>query len=63
MEVYVIIGYFINFIGVDIENNFVCKFEIKEDKVKKINFLINVCRDKKVYIVIDFDREGYGIGY
>ncbi len=46
-EVYATIGHFTNLIGVDIENNFACKFEIKEDKAKKINFLINACRDKK----------------
>ncbi|GAA6918480.1 type IA DNA topoisomerase [Helicobacter pylori] len=62
-EVYATIGHFTNLIGVDIENNFACKFEIKEDKSKKINFLINACRDKKVYIATDPDREGYGIGY
>ncbi len=62
-EVYATIGHFTNLIGVDIENNFACKFEIKEDKAKKINFLINACRDKKVYIATDPDREGYGIGY
>ncbi|GAA8347586.1 hypothetical protein KH0155_27110 [Helicobacter pylori] len=38
-EVYATIGHFTNLIGVDIENNFACKFEIKEDKAKKINFL------------------------
>ncbi|EJB25425.1 type IA DNA topoisomerase [Helicobacter pylori] len=62
-EVYATIGHFTNLIGVDIENNFACKFEIKEDKAKKINFLINACRDKKVYIATDPDRESYGIGY
>ncbi len=31
-EVYATIGHFTNLIGVDIENNFACKFEIKEDK-------------------------------
>ncbi len=62
-EVYATIGHFTNLIGVDIENNFACKFEIKEDKAKKINFLINACRDKKVYIATDPDREGYSIGY
>ncbi|UOR87369.1 toprim domain-containing protein [Helicobacter pylori] len=62
-EVYATIGHFTNLIGVDIENNFACKFEIKEDKAEKINFLINACRDKKVYIATDPDREGYGIGY
>ncbi|GAA6816677.1 hypothetical protein AOH178_00540 [Helicobacter pylori] len=54
---YATIGHFTNLIGVDIENNFACKFEIKEDKAKKINFLINACRDKKVYIATDPDRE------
>ncbi|GHP41036.1 hypothetical protein VN0220_08200 [Helicobacter pylori] len=62
-EVYATIGHFTNLIGVGIENNFACKFEIKEDKAKKINFLINTCRDKKVYIATDPDRESYGIGY
>ncbi|BAW61961.1 DNA topoisomerase I [Helicobacter pylori] len=62
-EVYATIRHFTNLIGVDIENNFACKFEIKEDKAKKINFLINACRDKRVYITTDPDREGYGIGY
>ncbi|ADU85461.1 DNA topoisomerase I (topA) [Helicobacter pylori SouthAfrica7] len=62
-EVYATIGHFTDLIGVDIENNFACKFEIKEEKAKKINFLINACRDKKVYIATDPDREGYGIGY
>ncbi|GAA7041077.1 type IA DNA topoisomerase [Helicobacter pylori] len=62
-EVYATIGHFTNLIGVDIENNFACKFEIKEDKAKKMNFLINACRDKKVYIATDPDRESYGIGY
>ncbi|AYJ07987.1 hypothetical protein VN1233_12760 [Helicobacter pylori] len=56
-EVYATIGHFTNLIGVDIENNFACKFEIKEYKAKKINFLINACRDKKVYIATDPDRE------
>lgn len=61
MDTYATIGHFMNL--KDFNNDFKPNFEMVESKKKSINFFINQCRDKEVYIATDPDREGYAIGY
>ncbi|GAA8448180.1 hypothetical protein HpDR77_11370 [Helicobacter pylori] len=62
-------GHFVELVNIEVSKEFNPIFEIKKSTDKKkdrsthINYMINQCKDKVVYIATDPDREGYGIGY
>lgn len=62
-------GHFVDLVNIEVSKEFNPIFEIKKstdkkkDKSTHINYMINQCKDKVVYIATDPDREGYGIGY
>ncbi|WQZ62670.1 type IA DNA topoisomerase [Helicobacter pylori] len=62
-------GHFVELVNIEVNKEFNPIFEIKKSTDKKkdrsthINYMINQCKDKVVYIATDPDREGYGIGY
>ncbi|GAA9426286.1 hypothetical protein HpHA283_13470 [Helicobacter pylori] len=62
-------GHFVELVNIEVSKEFNPIFEIKKstdkkkDKSTHINYMINQCKDKVVYIATDPDREGYGIGY
>ncbi|GAA8490731.1 hypothetical protein HpDR52_10350 [Helicobacter pylori] len=62
-------GHFVELVNIEVSKEFNPIFEIKKNTDKKkdksthINYMINQCKDKVVYIATDTDREGYGIGY
>ncbi|WP_101007168.1 type IA DNA topoisomerase [Helicobacter pylori] len=62
-------GHFVELVNIEVSKEFNPIFEIKKstdkkkDKSAHINYMINQCKDKVVYIATDPDREGYGIGY
>ena len=39
------------------------QFVMMKEKEKSINFILQQCKNKQVYIATDPDREGYAIGY
>ncbi|WP_163566073.1 type IA DNA topoisomerase [Helicobacter suis] len=56
------IGHFMELEGIEGEN-FTPKFAYKADKKQQIYAMIEQCKNKKVCIATDPDREGYAIGY
>ncbi|MFP6245351.1 type IA DNA topoisomerase [Helicobacter pylori] len=62
-KVFATIGHFMQFKSYDESNNFKPTFEYDLQKKKRIFEIIEACKNKKVYIATDPDREGYAIGY
>ncbi|MBH0306035.1 type IA DNA topoisomerase [Helicobacter pylori] len=62
-KVYATIGHFMQLKSYDENNNFKPTFEYDPQKKKRIFEMIEACKNKKVYIATDPDREGYAIGY
>ncbi len=62
-KVFATIGHFMQLKSYDENNNFKPTFEYDPQKKKRIFEIIEACRNKKVYIATDPDREGYAIGY
>ncbi|MGL2384359.1 type IA DNA topoisomerase [Helicobacter pylori] len=63
VKVYATIGHFMQLKSYDENNNFKPTFEYDPQKKKCIFEMIEACKNKKVYIATDPDREGYAIGY
>ncbi|KAA8892523.1 type IA DNA topoisomerase [Helicobacter pylori] len=62
-KVFATIGHFMQLKSYDENNNFKPTFEYDPQKKKRIFEMIEACKNKKVYIATDPDREGYAIGY
>ncbi len=62
-KVFATIGHFMQLKSYDENNNFKPTFEYDLQKKKRIFEIIEACKNKKVYIATDPDREGYAIGY
>ncbi|QQW79645.1 type IA DNA topoisomerase [Helicobacter pylori] len=62
-SVFATIGHFMQLKSYDENNNFKPTFEYDPQKKKRIFEIIEACKNKKVYIATDPDREGYAIGY
>ncbi len=62
-SVFATIGHFMQLKSYDENNNFKPTFEYDPQKKKHIFEIIEACKNKKVYIATDPDREGYAIGY
>ncbi len=62
-KVFATIGNFMQLKSYDENNNFKPTFEYDPQKKKRIFEIIEACKNKKVYIATDLDREGYAIGY
>lgn len=62
-KVFATAGHFLELKDIDIPKGFAPVFDYMESKKKNIAYYIKECKDKKVYIATDPDREGYGIGY
>ncbi len=62
-KVFATIGHFMQLKSYDENNNFKPTFEYYPQKKKRIFEIIEACKNKKVYIATDPDREGYAIGY
>ncbi|MGL2864521.1 type IA DNA topoisomerase [Helicobacter pylori] len=62
-KVFATIGHFMQLKSYDESNNFKSTFEYDPQKKKHIFEIIEACKNKKVYIATDPDREGYAIGY
>lgn len=62
-KVFATAGHFLELLDIDISKGFAPVFDYVESKKKNIMYQIKECKDKKVYIATDPDREGYGIGY
>lgn len=62
-KVFATIGHFMQLKSYDENNNFKPTFEYDPQKKKCIFEMIEACKNKKVYIATDPDREGYAIGY
>ncbi|GAA9732295.1 type IA DNA topoisomerase [Helicobacter pylori] len=62
-KVFATIGHFMQLKSYDENNNFKPTFEYDPQKKKRIFEIIEACKNKKVYIATDPDREGYAIGY
>ncbi|GAA7578769.1 type IA DNA topoisomerase [Helicobacter pylori] len=62
-KVFATIGHFMQLKSYDENNNFKPTFEYNPQKKKHIFEMIEACKNKKVYIATDPDREGYAIGY
>ncbi len=62
-KVFATIGNFMQLKSYDENNNFKPTFEYDPQKKKRIFEIIEACKNKKVYIATDPDREGYAIGY
>ncbi|MGN8404122.1 type IA DNA topoisomerase [Helicobacter pylori] len=63
VKVYATIGHFMQLKSYDENNNFKPTFDYDQEKKKRIFEMIEACKNKKVYIATDPDREGYAIGY
>lgn len=50
-------------LGIDIENGFIPKYVILDDKKKVVSNLKKECKDSIVYLATDPDREGEAISY
>ncbi|MDE7263131.1 MAG: type I DNA topoisomerase [Anaeroplasmataceae bacterium] len=50
-------------LGIDIEQGFKPNYKILKEKEDLVEFLKNSCKDKKVYLATDPDREGEAIAY
>ncbi|AFI04890.1 type IA DNA topoisomerase [Helicobacter cetorum] len=62
-KVFATIGHFLQLKSYDANNGFKPTFEYDPQKKKRIFEMIEACKNKKVYIATDPDREGYAIGY
>ncbi len=62
-KVFATIGHFMQLKGYDESNGFKPTFDYDQEKKKHIFEMIEACKNKKVYIATDPDREGYAIGY
>ncbi|WRA88110.1 type IA DNA topoisomerase [Helicobacter pylori] len=62
-SVFATIGHFMQLKSYDENNNFKPTFDYDQEKKKHIFEIIEACKNKKVYIATDPDREGYAIGY
>ncbi len=62
-SVFATIGHFMQLKSYDENNNFKPTFEYDPQKKKRIFEIIEACKNKRVYIATDPDREGYAIGY
>ncbi|GAA9391877.1 type IA DNA topoisomerase [Helicobacter pylori] len=62
-KVFATIGHFMQLKGYDESNGFKPTFDYDQEKKKHIFEMIEACKNKKVYIATDTDREGYAIGY
>ncbi|MBM0598541.1 type IA DNA topoisomerase [Helicobacter pylori] len=63
VKVYATIGHFMQLKSYDESNGFKPTFDYDQEKKKHIFEMIEACKNKKVYIATDPDREGYAIGY
>lgn len=50
-------------LGIDIEHGFIPNYKIMKDKEDLVKTLKNQCKDKKVFLATDPDREGEAIAY
>ncbi len=62
-KVFATIGHFMQLKSYDESNSFKPTFDYDQEKKKHIFEMIEACKNKKVYIATDPDREGYAIGY
>ncbi|MCQ2918657.1 type IA DNA topoisomerase [Helicobacter pylori] len=62
-KVFATIGHFMQLKSYDESNGFKPTFDYDQEKKKHIFEMIEACKNKKVYIATDTDREGYTIGY
>ncbi|WQV80288.1 type IA DNA topoisomerase [Helicobacter pylori] len=62
-KVFATIGHFMQLKSYDESNSFKPTFDYDQEKKKHIFEMIETCKNKKVYIATDTDREGYAIGY
>ncbi|MBS3015181.1 type IA DNA topoisomerase [Helicobacter pylori] len=62
-SVFATIGHFMQLKSYDENNNFKPTFDYDQEKKKHIFEMTEACKNKKVYIATDTDREGYAIGY
>ncbi|MGL2533034.1 type IA DNA topoisomerase [Helicobacter pylori] len=62
-KVFATIGHFMQLKSYDESNGFKPTFNYDQEKKKHIFEMIEACKNKKVYIATDPDREGYAIGY
>ncbi|WQZ68033.1 type IA DNA topoisomerase [Helicobacter pylori] len=62
-KVFATIGHFMQLKSYDESNGFKPTFDYDQEKKKHIFEMIEACKNKKVYITTDPDREGYAIGY
>ncbi len=62
-KVFATIGHFMQLKSYDESNGFKPTFDYDQEKKKRIFEIIEACKNKKVYIATDPDREGYAIGY
>ncbi|MUU18959.1 type IA DNA topoisomerase [Helicobacter pylori] len=62
-KVFATIGHFMQLKSYDESNGFKPTFDYDQEKKKHIFEMIEACKNKKVYIATDTDREGYAIGY
>ncbi len=62
-KVFATIGHFMQLKSYDESNGFKPAFDYDQEKKKHIFEIIEACKNKKVYIATDPDREGYAIGY
>ncbi|PAF42166.1 type IA DNA topoisomerase [Helicobacter sp. 11S03491-1] len=62
-KVFATAGHFLELKDIEVSKGYAPVFDYNESKKKNIFYYIASCKDKKVYIATDPDREGYGIGY
>ncbi|RKV18243.1 type IA DNA topoisomerase [Helicobacter pylori] len=62
-KVFATIGHFMQLKSYDESNGFKPTFDYDQEKKKHIFEMIEACKNKKVYIATDPNREGYAIGY
>ncbi|PUD29828.1 type IA DNA topoisomerase [Helicobacter pylori] len=62
-KVFATIGHFMQLKSYDESNGFKPTFDYDQEKKKHIFEMIEACKNKKVYIATDPDREGYAISY
>ncbi len=60
-KVFATIGHFMQLKSYDESNGFKPTFDYDQEKKKHIFEMIEACKNKKVYIATDPDREGYAI--
>lgn len=62
-KVFATVGHFLELKDIEVSKGYSPVFDYNESKKKNIFYYISQCKNKKVYIATDPDREGYGIGY